>query len=113
MRKVFPGFTLFSITSLKGTFAIKDGLVSSEDAYFNGEVLSAKGRGTYGPDAGFDAYIQVQVLSESVISKVVRVLTDPLLKLLEIKLEGSISSPTWRLEKFPEEISGFFGSKKD
>lgn len=113
MRKVFPGFTLFSITSLRGSFTIGDGIISSEDAYFNGEVLSAKGRGIYSPVSGYNAYIQVQVLSESMISKVVRVVTDPLLKLLEIKLDGPQSAPTWRLENFPEEISGLFRRKKE
>ncbi|MCF7818639.1 MAG: AsmA-like C-terminal region-containing protein [Kiritimatiellales bacterium] len=113
MRKVFPGFTFFSITSLKGNFVIKDGTVGSEDAYFNGDVLSAKGRGIYSPAAGFNAYIQVQVLSESMISKVVRVITDPLLKLLELRLEGPLSSPTWRLENFPKDISSLFRWKKE
>ena len=100
MRKVFPSFTIFSITSLRGHFTIVDGIISSEDAYFEGDVLSAKGRGSYAQASGFDALIQAQVLSEGKISKVVRVITKPLMKLFEMKLEGTLSNPSWRLEKF-------------
>jgi len=100
MRKVFPSFTVFSITSLRGSFTIVDGVISSEDAYFDGDVLSAKGKGSYAHASGFDARIQAQMLSEGKISTVVRVITDPLMKLLEMKLEGTLSNPSWELEKF-------------
>lgn len=100
VRKVFPSFTVFSITSLNGNFVVEDGAVSSGDAYFEGNVLSAKGRGSYVPKRGFDAYVQAQIMSEGAISRVVRAITDPLMKLLELKLEGTLSDPSWRLEKF-------------
>ena len=101
MRKIFPSFTVFSITSLRGNFTIADGVVSSEDAYFDGDVLSAKGRGSYSQPTGFDAYIQAQVLSEGkIIKKVVHAITNPLMKLLEMKLEGTLTNPSWELEKF-------------
>lgn len=100
VRKVFPSFTVFSITSLSGNFVIEDGVVSSDDAYFKGNVLSAKGRGSYVQKRGFDAYIQAQIMRDGAISKVVRAITDPLMKLLELKLEGTLSDPSWRLEKF-------------
>jgi hypothetical protein len=100
MRKVFPSFTVFSITSLRSHFSLVDGVISSEDAYFEGDVLSAKARGSYDYESGFDAYIQAQVLSEGRISKVVRVITNPLMKLLEMKLEGTLANPSWKLEKF-------------
>ncbi len=100
MRKVFPSFTLFSITSFRGNFRIVDGVILSEDAYFEGDVLSAKGRGSYSQASGFDALVQVQMFSEGRISKVVRAITDPLMKLLEMKLEGTLSDPSWKLDKF-------------
>jgi len=100
MRKMLPSFTLFSITSLRGNFTIDDGVVSSEDAYFGGDVISAKGKGSYRPSSGFDALVQVQMLSDGRISKVVRVITDPLMKLFEMRLTGTLAKPSWKLEKF-------------
>jgi hypothetical protein len=101
MRRIFPAFTVFSITSLRGHFRIEQGVISSEDAYFGGDVLSARGRGSYTQAEGFDAYIQAQMLSEGrVLKKMVQILTDPLMKLLEIRLEGSLDDPSWHIKRF-------------
>ena len=102
MRKMIPGFKIFSITSLSSTFELTDGVVFTDDAYFEGDVMSAKGRGSYYAGTGFDAYIHAQVFSENPVSKVIRVITDPLFKLFEMKLEGPIDNPSWRLDKFSE-----------
>ena len=100
IRKVIPSFTVFTITGLRGNFTLAEGAVSSPDAYFEGDLISAKGRGSYNFKTGFDAIMQVQMLSESRLSKVVRVITDPLLKLFEVKLTGTLAEPSWKLEKF-------------
>jgi len=98
LRKVIPSFSVFSITSLRGSFVLKDGTIKTEDAYFDGDLISAKGRGSYSPMDGFDAHVQVQLLGDNQISKIFRVITDPFLKLLELKLEGTLKDPVWRLE---------------
>lgn len=106
MRKVIPSFSVFSINSLSGNFEIQDGVVSSENAYFDGDLLSAKGQGNYSADSGFDAYVHAQVFSENRFSKVLRVITDPFFKFLELKLEGPLSDPSWHLDKFSGESDG-------
>lgn len=100
MRKVIPRFKVFSITGLRGTFDLKEGVIHSQDAYFEGNVLSAKGKGSYSKNTGFDALVQAQILSDNNISKVFRAITDPLFKLFEMKLNGTLSEPSWHLEKF-------------
>ena len=85
MRKVVPGFNVFSITSLSGTFELKNGIVSSQDAYFYGDIISAKGSGSYSGQKGFNALVQAQVSSENAVSKLFRVITDPFFKLFEFK----------------------------
>ena len=62
------------------------------------ELISAKARGLYSQKDGFDAYIQVQTFSDRTISQLVRVVTDPILKLFEIKLEGTLSDPVWKFK---------------
>jgi hypothetical protein len=99
MRKVIPSFSVFSINDLSGSFEIKDGVFYSDNAYFDGSILSAKGQGSYSVDAGFDAYVQAQVFSENRMSKVLRFITDPFFKLLELKLEGPLADPSWRIDK--------------
>ncbi len=100
VRMVIPSFTVFSITGLRGSFTIADGAVSSSDAYFEGDLISAKGEGSYRFPTGFDATVQVQMLRDSYLSKVVRAITDPLLKLFEMRLTGTLSNPSWKLKNF-------------
>lgn len=113
VRKVIPGFNVFSITSLAGAFTVENGVIRSDDAYFEGDVVSAAGRGTYSQPAGFDAYLQARAFSDNRLSRVVRVLTDPIFKFFEIKLDGPLSNPAWRLEKVPEGVADFFRVNKE
>lgn len=107
IRKVIPGFNAFTITSLRGDFLLTDGVISSENAYFGGDVISAKGRGRYSPEQGFDAYVHGQILNDNRISRVLRAITDPIFKLFEMRLSGSLQHPQWEMDKF----SGHAGSK--
>lgn len=101
VRVVIPSFNAFSITSLSGDLTISNGVISTEDVVFNGDIISASGRGSYHAESGFDAKVQTHILSSGGISKVVRLITDPLMKFFEMKLTGPLSDPSWRLEKFP------------
>ena len=100
MRRVFPGFKVFSITSLRANFTIADGAVYSSDAYFGGDLISAKGEGMYRFSSGFDAIVQVQTLNESLFSKMLRTITDPIMKLFELRLTGPIKKPSWEMKNF-------------
>lgn len=100
MRKVIPSFRFFSINSLSGDFTLRDGKVYSDNAYFDGDVLSAKGRGSYDRSTGFDAYVQAQILSDNSMFKLFRFFTDPIFKFFELKLEGTLESPEWKLDTF-------------
>jgi hypothetical protein len=106
MRKVIPSFSIFSINDLSGNFEIREGVIYSENAYFDGSLLSAKGQGSYAVDSGFDAYFQAQVFSENAVTKVLRFITDPFFKLLELKLEGPLSDPSWHIDKLSIKFGG-------
>jgi hypothetical protein len=101
MRMVIPSFNVFSITSLRGSFALNDGVIRSEDAFFGGDIISAVGHGSYSKVRGFDARVHAQVASDKGLSKVVRTLTNPLFRLFEMELGGTLANPEWRLEKLP------------
>ena len=100
MRKFFPGFQFLSINSTRASFTIKDGYFFSDDAYFGGELISARAVGKFYPTRGFDALVQVQTLNESTISKAIRLFTNPLTGLFKIKLTGPIDDVSWKLESF-------------
>ncbi|WP_372807782.1 AsmA-like C-terminal region-containing protein [Pontiella sp.] len=64
MRNVFSSFSVFSITKLSGGFELKNGVVSSDDAYFSGDFMNAKAKGTYSNRTGFDVLLHTQVFSD-------------------------------------------------
>ena len=100
MRKVVPGFKTFSITSVGLDFEFKDGDVYSNKATFEGDVFSAKAKGKYSQRTGYDANVQVQMLSDKGLQKVFRMITAPLFKLFELRLSGPLAAPSWRLQNF-------------
>jgi hypothetical protein len=113
VRKIFPSFTVFSITSLKGNYTLHNGVITSDKIYFGGSVLSASAMGSYSTDEGFDAFIHAQILNESRVSRVVRLVTDPLMKFLQFKLEGPMSDPSWKLQKLPRRFLPGRKSRKE
>jgi hypothetical protein len=100
MRTVMPGFKTFSITRLTMDFNLKNGELSTENASFEGDIFNAKASGTFNQKAGYDAQIQLQILSDKGLYKVIRVITNPFFKLFELRLTGPLSDPTWRLNNF-------------
>jgi hypothetical protein len=98
VRKVIPSFNVFFFTGFSADFQLGEGVIKSDNAYLEGDVISAKSRGQYSIKDGFDAIIQIQTFSSRPISKVVRYATDPLLKLVEIKLTGTMKEPSWKLK---------------
>ena len=106
IRKVVPGFNVFSITSLGLDFELKKGGVYTEKATFRGDVLNAKAKGSYSQNSGYDAKIQVQMMSDKGLQKVIRVITNPIFKLFELRLSGPLSAPSWKLDNFTSNSSG-------
>lgn len=100
MRKVVPGFKTFSITSVGLDFELKNGVIHSDEATFDGDVFCAKAKGKYSQQSGYDANVQVQMLSDKGLQKVIRVITSPIFKLFELRLSGPLAEPSWRLENF-------------
>jgi hypothetical protein len=100
MRKIMPGFKTFSITRLTMDFKLNQGELSSENASFEGDIFNAKAKGTFNQKAGYDAAVQLQILSNKGLSKVVRIITNPFFKLFELRLTGPLSDPIWRLNNF-------------
>lgn len=100
VRKLIPSFSVFSINKLNGNFVIANGAVSFDDLYFGGELISAKGKGLYDAEDGFDALLEIQIFRKSPITKIFQIITSPLTKLFKIKLEGPFTEPNWKLDKF-------------
>lgn len=100
MRVVAPSFKFFSITRFSMDFTLADGLVRTENALFSGDVFHASAHGTYGLADGYNAKVQVNMLSDKGLSKVIRMITSPISRLFEFRLTGPLDSPSWSLNNF-------------
>lgn len=98
-----PGMSFVSdLTEASGSFAVKDGVFSTEDICVQGGLLSIQGRGSY--DAAvdnLDFMTQIHLFSrESLWGATVHRLTRPVMKLvriLEFRLKGPLKNPQWSL----------------
>ncbi len=95
VRVFFPAFKMLSVSRVNADFTMKEGIIHSDNAYFDGDFLSAKGTGDYVVEEGFDMKIQIQLLNDNRIFSIIRFLTDPVLGLLDLKLSGTFSDPSW------------------
>ncbi|MDZ8117889.1 AsmA-like C-terminal region-containing protein [Pontiella agarivorans] len=100
MRVVVPGFKFFSITRFSMDFTLDNGQVWTENALFSGDVFHASAKGTYGLADGYNANVQVNMLADKGLSKVIRVITSPLSRLFELRLTGPLDDPSWSLKNF-------------
>jgi hypothetical protein len=106
MRKIVPGFKTFTITSLHSDFNMQNGDLYSDNASFEGDVFNAMVSGKYAQETGFDAMVHVHLLDNKGLQKVIRLITDPLFKLFELRLSGSIQDPVWKLHNFSADSRG-------
>ncbi len=108
--KLFSGLTEFLADKVPGVsfvvdqtqasadFSIKNGVLSSENIYIEGGLISIKAWGTYDICAdNLDLTARVQVLKEeNLMSKIIHPITYPVSKLLlEFKATGSVNEPKW------------------
>ncbi|MEI6892209.1 MAG: hypothetical protein V5783_08570 [Pontiella sp.] len=100
LRKVIPGFSTFSITSFDLDFALKQGEIYTDEATFEGDVFNAMASGKFSQRTGYDAIVQVQMMSDKGLQKVIRIITNPFFKLFRLHLSGPLTSPSWRLDNF-------------
>jgi hypothetical protein len=104
LSRIYPGLGFLTQTDFRSSFKIRDGKVHSDDAYLEGSILSVSGQGSYTFDQKLNFNVQVQLLRESALASVVRLVTFPVTKLLEFHLGGTLQKPTWRPVNFPKEL---------
>jgi hypothetical protein len=98
MSRVIPGLDfLVSQSDARAGFTVSDGQVVMDKVRIEGDVLSLTASGAYALEGTMDFDVQVTLMKEHTLAaKLLRTLTAPLSKLLELRLEGTLAEPTWR-----------------
>ena len=96
LGKLLPDFSAFAQTDASGDFAIRNSRIHSQDIRLEGTVFSVKAEGSFGFDNTLDYVAEVQLLRGGVVATLVRLATMPVTRLLEFRLGGTLSEPTWK-----------------
>lgn len=108
LSRIYPGLGFATQTDFTSSFTIADSRVRSRDIYLQGAVISATGDGYYYFDERLDVRVQVKLLRAGTIASVVRLVTFPVTKLLEVNLSGTLADPRWRPQNLPKELFMLF-----
>lgn len=101
-----PGAALvLGQTDARCAFAVADGRFKSDRIQIEGDVLSLLGKGSYGMDGSLEADVQLTFLrSHTFMSKLIRVPTYLVSKLLEFRLSGTSADPRWFPVNFSKQV---------
>ncbi len=93
----FPGVDMLVLQrEAHATFEVGGGKVSSHDLRLDGDVFAVEADGGCGLDGVLGFVVKVRPAAEGkVIGSAMRALSFPFSKLLEFKLEGTLSKPEW------------------
>lgn len=111
-RLVFNKFSTFSQTDCTMDFTIRDGAVYSENLVLAGDLMTLNGAGQYDFDSGFDANVEMTPFRKNKLTRVVQWASTPFSELLQFRVEGPLSNPTWNLSRIPD-VGSMFRSKGD
>jgi hypothetical protein len=94
----FPGVDMLVLQrEARATFEVGGGKVSSHDLRLDGDVFAVEADGACGLDGVLGFVVKVRPATErKVIGPAIRTLAFPFSKLLEFKLEGTLSKPEWK-----------------
>lgn len=104
LSRVYPRLGFATQTDFSSSVSIADSRVSSDDAHLEGRLISAGAEGCYHFDQRLDVRVHVKLLRRGYVASVLRLVTFPVTKLLEVHLGGTLSDPRWRPQNLPKEL---------
>ena len=104
LNKLLPDFSAFAQTAAEGDFSFRNSRIHSKDIRLEGTVYSVKAAGSFGFDNSLDYVAEVQLLRGGMVASLVRLATMPVTRLLEFRLGGLLSEPTWKAENLTLDV---------
>ncbi len=104
LGRIYPGLGFAVQTDARADFEILERMVRSDDIRIEGSVLSLRGEGRYHLDDELDFKVQVQPLRRGFLVDALRLVTYPVSRLLQLRLEGTLSEPRWVVDTLPRDL---------
>ncbi len=110
LARIIPGMNmLLRQTDAEASFFIENDRIHVEDILIEGDVFSLIGKGVYYFDGSLDFTVQVKLLRKHTLAAdVFRFITQPVSKMLEFRLSGTLANPCWRPMHIPKEMFFIF-----
>lgn len=115
MARIIPGLHfVLRQSDASADFTIGDGIIFSEKIRIQGDVLSLQGAGTLSLPEHLDFRVQVKLMKDhTLVAKVLRFATFPITKLLEFRVRGPFSDPSWYPTNFSLDLLDKLGLRKE
>lgn len=102
LGSVWQPLDIFSINRMSGDIYCAKHRFETDNLIFSGNFFEGCLKGAYSVDVGYDAVLRIQLNESSDVRKVLRILTKPFFRILDLNLSGDSSSPEWSLRRIDE-----------
>ena len=115
MTRLIPGLDfVLSQGDASADFDLANGVAQTDNLRIEGDVLSLTGHGAYHVNDQLDFNVQVRLLKQNtLVAKLLKVLTYPLSKLFEFRVRGPRGDATWYPVHFSSDLLERLGLKSD
>jgi hypothetical protein len=107
MTSIIPGLDfVLRQTDATAAFTIASGLIHTDEAHIEGDILSLTGSGNYHfLDGGMDFEVRLTLLkSKTFVAKIMGYVMYPISKLFEFRLRGTYDKPSWYPVNFSTDL---------
>ena len=106
MTRVIPGLDfVLRQTDADADFTVQNGVIHTDQARIEGDILSMTGRGDYHIDGKLNFDVRLMFLKPKTLgSKMLDVLLYPISKLFEFRLRGTVDNPDWYPVNFSKDV---------
>jgi hypothetical protein len=106
LSRLIPGLGFATQTAVRAPFTISDRVLRSDDVQIHGNLLSIAADGTYHLDDRLDFSVRVKPLRRGLLVDAIRLITDPVSRLLQFRLTGPLGDPRWAIAAWPRAWDG-------
>lgn len=104
LGRIYPSLGFAVQTDVRADFEIAERSVIADEIRIEGNFLSLRGWGRYVLDDELDFKVQVLPLKRGLLVDALRFVTYPLSRLLQFRLEGTLSEPVWGIDNLPRNL---------
>ena len=101
---VWNPLDLFAIDKLKGNVKWNKNQVEADRLKMSGPIFAGEFEGVYDFENGYEAMLKLQFSHDNRWKRMLYMLTNPFLRVLDLNLSGTVDNPSWSLRNIDQVI---------